>query len=274
MDDAIFTHDAPSVYFGQRDRLSNSGIKELLRCPARFKAMMDGEDEEKTTPALLLGSLFHAMTLEPERVPTTYAMRKNPGNTKAGKEEAAEAAEKGITLIAMDMWQQAAAMSESARRNPFLTTALAQDGFSAETSIYWEQDGVPCKARLDGIAEIPGFGLCVIDLKSTTDASPEGIARHMFDFGYHRQAAWYSHAMAMVNKPVQAFVFVFVEKDAPYVSTAITVAEDAIGLAHDEIRKALRLYKDCAASGIWPGYTSDIVTTVDLPAFAYRRADK
>lgn len=273
MADAIITHDAPGVYFGQRERLSNSGIKELLRCPARFKAMMDGEEEEKTSPALLLGSLFHAMTLEPESVAGVFARRQNPGNTKAGKEEAAAAAEKGVTLVSPDMWAQAEAMAESARANPFLAAALKDANFEAETSIYWDQNGVPCKARLDGIAEIPGFGRCVIDLKSTTDASPEGIGRHMADFGYHRQAAWYSHAMAMVERPVQAFVFVFVEKDAPYVSTAVTVAEDAIGLAHDEIRRALRLYAECTASGVWPGYTSDIITTIDLPAYAYRRAE-
>ena len=271
MADAIFTHDSPETYFGKRDHLSNSGMKELLRCPARFKAMMDGE-EEKATPAMLLGSLFHAMTLEPDRVAEAYAVRNNPGNTKAGKEEAAAAAEKGITLIAPDMWEQAKAMAGSARNNPFLAAALKDENFSAESSIYWEQDGVPCKARLDGIAEIPGFGRCVIDLKSTTDASPDGISRHMWDFGYHRQAAWYSHAMAMVNQPAQAFVFVFVEKDAPYVSTAVTVADVAVGLAYDEIRTALRLYAECTASGVWPGYTTDIVTTIDLPAYAYRRA--
>ena len=273
MADAIITHDAPGVYFGKRERLSNSGIKELLRCPARFKAMMDG-DEEKATPALLLGSLFHAMTLEPEKVPDYFAKRENPGNTKAGKEESAAAAVKGITLISPDMWEQAVAMSESARNNTFLAAALKDANFQAETSIYWDQNGVPCKARLDGIAEIPGFGLCVIDLKSTTDASPEGIARHMCDFGYHRQAAWYSHAMAMVDRPVQAFVFVFVEKEPPYVSTAVTVAEEAIGLAHDEIRRALSLYSECMETGVWPGYTSEIVTTIDLPAYAYRRAEQ
>ena len=268
--DVTVVRDQASTYHATK-ALSKSSMDDLLRCPAHFKATLDAMGEaEKTTDAMLLGSVFHALVLEPDS--GDYAPKKNSGNTKAGKEEAAEAAEKGITLVTQTMWDQALCMAMSVRSHPLMETALSVDDWQAETSIYWtERDGMPCKARVDAIATIPGFGRCAIDLKSTTDASPDGISKHIYDYGYHRQAAWYQHALSLAGMECRRFIFLFVEKSAPYLCTAVTVAEPAMQMAMDEIRGALDLYEQCANAGIWPGYSTDIVTEVDLPAYAYKR---
>ena len=163
-------------------------------------------------------------------------------------------------------------MSVAASLHPVFKAARGANDWQAETSVYWQERGsIPCKARIDALASLPGFGLCAIDLKSTTDASPDAISKHVYDYGYHRQAAWYLHALKAAGMDARQFVFLFVEKAAPYLTTAVTVAESAIGVAYDEIRSALDKYEECAASGVWPGYTNEIVTEVDLPAWAYRR---
>lgn len=270
---ARMLHDEARAYHSTK-ALSKSSMDALLRCPAHFKQTLDEMDgtEHGQTPAMLMGSIFHAMTLEPFSLDAQYRVRRNSGSTKAGKEEAAEAAAQGVALVAPDVWETCRAMSAAASLHPLFKAARAARDWQAETSIYWQERGsIPCKARIDAVASLPGFGLCAIDLKSTTDASPDAISKHIYDYGYHRQAAWYLHALRRAGMDARQFVFLFCEKAAPYLTTAVTVAESAIGVAYDEIRSALDKYEECAASGVWPGYTNEIVTEIDLPAWAYRR---
>lgn len=264
--------DSPEIYHGAK-ALSNSGISELLRCPARFKAMLDrmGTDQDSQTEAMLCGSVFHAMALEPGAVAARYRRQEKPGNTKAGKEEAASARAEGVALIKSDMWARCTAMSKAVQNHPLFAAAKRADDFMSEISVYWREGPVPCKARIDAVASIPGFGPCIIDLKSTQDASPAAIEKSLYNFGYHRQAAWYRRALGAVGVYAPVFVLIFVEKDAPHVVTAANVAESAQGEALGDIGCAVETYKECSASGIWPGYTRELVTEIDIPAWAYRR---
>ena len=254
--------------------LSKSSMDDLLKCPALFKQTLDNMGQEETpTPAMILGSLFHAMVLEPASIGTAWDIRRNSGNTKAGKEEAALAAEKGITLVAPDVWHTCEKMKDAAVSHPLIKAAMqAEPCWRTETSIYWtERESIPCKARIDAMATIPGYGLCLIDLKSTQDASIDGISRHIYDYGYYRQAAWYTHAAQVAGLDPVAFIFLFVEKQEPWLATAVTINENALFLAQEEINGALDTYEHCAAEGVWPGYTTEIITEIDLPAWAYRR---
>ena len=272
MNQARIVKDTPEVYHGTK-ALSNSGIREMLRCPARFKAMLDrmGTDAGTQTEVMLCGSVFHAMTLEPDAVAARYRRQEHCGNTKAGKEEAFSAREAGITLVKPDMWERCTAMSQAMRAHPLFAAARRADDFMAEVSVYWQEGTVPCKARIDAVASIPGFGPCIIDLKSTRDASPAAIEKSLYNFGYHRQAAWYRRALNAVGIYAPVFVLIFVEKDAPHVITAANVAESAQGEALEDIKLAVNTYKGCSSSGIWPGYTHEIVTEIGLPSWAYRR---
>lgn len=272
---ATITHDAAAVYHGTKS-LSNSSMGQLLRCPALFQqtlSEMDG-DEHAETSAKLFGRVFHTMVLEPDKTADEFAPKQNPGNTKAGKEEAAAAKEKGITLVSSDTWEVASAMAASANAHPLIVAAKRSPAWETEMSVYWhERDHIPCKARVDAMAEIEGVpGICVIDLKSTIDASPAGISKHILDYGYHRQAAWYTHALRKCGRQANTFIFLFVEKQPPYICTAVTIEEAAIQLAYADIRLALDIYERCEASGEWPGYTTDIITEIGLPEWAYRRA--
>lgn len=253
--------------------LSKSSMDDLLKCPALFKQTLDNMgQEEAPTPAMILGSLFHHMVLETSTLLEHWGVKRNSGASKAGKEEAALAAEKGITLVSPDVWETCEKMQSAALSHPLMRAAMAATDCRTETSIYWTERGsIPCKARIDAMATIPGIGLCLIDLKSTNDASPDGISKHLYDYGYHRQAAWYTHALKTAGLEPKAFVFLFCEKQSPYLTTAATVSENALWLALEEINGALDTYEHCAAEGVWPGYTNEIITEIDLPAWAYRR---
>lgn len=272
MDGAIIK-DTPSAYHG-RMALSNSGMNELLRCPAHLKTLLDrSAQEEPPSEALLAGSLMHCMVLEPEEMNSRYAPKMFSGATKAGKEEKTRADEMGITLVSKDTWNDCKAMSESILNHPIMRAAKDSGDLRTEQSVYWteRQGTVPCKARVDAIATIPGVGLCAIDLKTTRDASLASLEKSLYNYGYHRQAAWYRRGLRAAGHEVSAFIFLFVEKEAPFLTVGVNVAEAAQEAALDEIRNCVDTFADCMASGIWPGYTESPVIELDLPAWAYKR---
>ena len=265
--------DEPSAYFG-RMALSNSGMSELMRCPAHLKAMLDRcGQEDNTNGAFLAGSLFHCMGLEPSEVSVRYRLKANRGNTKAGKEEAEMAARDGVQLVSQDMWETCSAMAAAALRHPVMRSAHAAGDLRTEQSVYWtELNGtVPCKARVDALVTLPNYGLCAIDLKTTRDASLSAIEKSLYTYGYHRQAAWYRRGLRSAGMDVRGFLFLFVEKEPPYLTVATSISEGAQALALDEIKDCVETFAGCMASGVWPGYTESPVIELDLPAWAYKR---
>lgn len=271
--EGMIIKDKQAAYYG-RLALSNSGMGELLRCPAHLKAMLDrcGQDD-KTNDAFTAGSLLHCMVLEPSEVSSRYRVKVNRGNTKAGKEEAEKAAEDGVQLVSQDMWETCSAMADAALRHPVMRSAHAAGDLRTEQSVYWTERGgtVPCKARVDALVTLPNYGLCAIDLKTTRDASLAAIEKSLYTYGYHRQAAWYLRGLRSAGMEVRAFLFLFVEKEPPYLTVATNISEGAQELALDEIRNCVDTFADCMASGIWPGYTESPVIELDLPAWAYKR---
>ncbi len=264
--------DAPEAYYA-RWALSNSGMGELLRCPARLKALLDRAGErDADTPAMLTGRLLHCMVLEPEALAARWRRKNFSGTTKEGRAESAAARADGVTLVPAPTWDDCEAMRAALMTHPAIGNARHRE---TEVSVYWEErDGlVPCKARVDMLAEIPGFGPVAIDLKTTCDASPRELERGLLRFGYARQAAWYLRGLRAAGRDVRAFVFVAVEKTAPHVVTAYTVSADARERALRDIERCVETFAQCTARGQWPGYTESPIVELDLPAWAYRQEE-
>lgn len=269
----ISTADTPEQYHAVK-AVSNSGITKILRCPALFRAWQNGEAEEPKSDALLFGNVFHCLALEPETFASRYAVKRENGATKAGKEEKSAAQAAGVQLVALEMFDAAKGMAEAVRRQKLVQRMNEAPDVMREVSVYWTESvsgvEIPCKARIDFLATVLGFGMVTCDLKSITDASPEELSRSMFKWGYHRQAAWYRRALAAVGIPSEVFVLLAVEKAAPYIVTPANVAPAARLYGEGECERALSIYADCVKSGEWPCYTKEILE-LDLPEWVYRK---
>jgi hypothetical protein len=116
-----------------------------------------------------------------------------------------------------------------------------------------------CKCRPDWFD-----GTTIVDLKTCQDASPASFAKAVANFGYQIQAAHY-----LAGTLATRFIFVAVEKTAPY---AIGVYElNTEALIHGSIARhnALQRIQDCRAINEWPGYT-DGIQTLQLPGWALK----
>jgi hypothetical protein len=270
MNARISTTDTPEQYHAVK-AVSNSGIGLLLDCPARFKAWRDG-GVEKETESMLHGNVFHCLSLEPEAFSSRYAKKHHSGTTKGGKAEKEEAERAGLVQVKIDMYHSASEMAGAVRNHKLIGALFRQPDAMREVSIYWLETVsgiiVPCKARIDWRGMF-GKSRVAIDLKSTTDASPEELKRSIYNYGYHRQGAWYQRALQAAGIDVDAFVLVAVEKEEPYIVTPTTIAEPAIQKGTDECNEALEIYAKCETENDWPCYTEEIIT-LDLPPYAYR----
>ena len=259
----------PFEAYALAEGLNKSSIDKLLLCPAEYKAAKDSPAEP--TPAMRFGSMFHARVLQPEEYARTYHVLTADSRTKAGKEEKAAAENDGLTCISLADFERASAMLQNLTKHPRVDALLNKLGGDSEVSMFWDADidGEPlqAKGRIDRLAILPGGDVIATDIKTTSGGlTPDAISRHIAQFAYHRQSAWYVNGLARNGLAVRAFVFVFIQTSPPYLCTAVTLDEQAEALGMRECRMAARIFRECMTSDTWPGYSTEI-EEIGLPVW-------
>lgn len=248
--------------------LSSTGARRLIEpsCPAKFAWIREHGEEPKAHYDL--GHAAHrAVLTEGEVIEVVDA---EDWRTKAAREarDAARVAGK-IPLLAKDA-SVVEAMAAQIREHPIAGRLFAPGSGLAEQSLFWrdKDSGIWRRARLDWLPHVTARRRMVVpDYKSTTAADPESLRASVARWGYHQQAAWYLDGVEALglspgHKP--ALVFVFQEKDPPYVVTVVELDMKAHAIGRLRNRRAIDTYVQCTETGRWPGY-SDEVVLVDLP---------
>jgi hypothetical protein len=259
----------PAVEYHGIRALSASRLKAFLRSPAHLRHM---DENPYTGAALAFGDAFHTAVLEPQRFAEEYIVAPDVDRrTKDGKAawQMFLDANPDKTIVSHDDWLAITAMAREVLLHPTASDLLAGRS-ETEISMLWLASAAgekfPCKARIDAYNSVDR---CIIDLKTTQDASPEGFARSVANFSYHVQAAWYIDAMRAANFEVDSMVFIAVEKAAPYGVSCLILDEDAINEGRRRIANALPKYAICASQNRWPTY-DDGIQTISLPRWAVR----
>jgi hypothetical protein len=122
---------------------------------------------------------------------------------------------------------------------------------------------VPCRAKADWLRPDG-----IVDYKTAESASPAGLPRTVHNYGYYVQAAFYLRGFRATHPGVEPFfAFVTQEKDAPYLTLPFQLTERALAYGDRLCAEALRRYRDCSESDVWPGYEHSIEDLIDLPAY-------
>lgn len=240
--------------------VSASHIKEAMRSPYHYWARFLDSNRKPVEPtaAMRFGSLVHTAVLEPEELLQRYGVAPDR-RTKAGKEQAERMAADGIEAITEADMTMALSMAASVRNHPAAAALLAKG--KAEQSFWWDDlpTGLRCKCRPDWY-----HGTTVVDLKTCADASPAAFARSVATYNYHIQAAHYLAGLHGAER----FVFVAVEKTAPYAVAVYELDAAAMALGRTMRDNALEVIATCKAADSWPGYGDTSVQTLSLPAWA------
>ena len=258
-------HDMPAPDYHAHPAISKSGLDQFRKSPAHYKHWLTAPREE--TAAMRLGTLTHLSVFQPElyrsRVVVAPIVDRR---TKEGKSiwEQFKVENEGKNIVTIDEYQMIREMTTSVRGSD---AGLMITGGAAEVSLFAAQNGVDCKGRLDYVV-----GDVIVDLKTCEDASPAGFARSVANYRYHVQAAHYLALARELGMEAKRFVFIAVEKEAPYAIARYELdAADRL-MAENERQKHLSRLASCQAFDSWPSYSYEI-KTLSLPKWANNNND-
>lgn len=243
-------------YHGASDWLGSTSIKTLaMRTPAHYK----WESENRIyKDAYTFGSAVHSLALEGD---TSLFEIVDAANwmTKAAKEAKAEALAAGKYPMLPKEYADVVACRDSIMAHPLASKALT--GHIAEQSVFHiGDDGVQVKVRPD--AYKPGL---IVDLKTTVSADPNEFARTAYSLGYFISAAMYVDTWKAVTGEDVGFLFLLVEKTAPFLVSVVELDKEALDYGRSMVERGKRIWQECQASGEWPGYPN---ATIALPKYA------
>ena len=228
---------------------SSHGLQTIAkRSPYAYRNAVDTPSE-----AMALGTLAHALILEPHRE-SQYAI--SPAfdrRTKAGKELTAqfEADCAGKTIVTREDWDRARGMRDAVWSRDHTRALLESPGQAESTVTLQHPDyGVPCKCRPDRITD--GYPL-IVDLKTAQSAGPRDFMRACWNYGYQGQAWFYRHMLHLETCEAHGFVFVVVESAPPHDVALYELSDRELAEGETVIRKGLDLYRRCSEAGVWPG---------------------
>jgi len=250
-----------SEYFNEfRSYLSSTDIRRILRSPAHYK-----NPTIQDSPALAFGSLVHEFVLLPDVAEARYRPKANvDGRTKEGKAvrdwEASLAAQQGVKFIAEADYNAATSIATSIRTH-MGATSLFTSGVAETAGIISDFLGVNCRIKPDYRTDNH-----IVDLKTCVDARPDPFVRSVINFSYQVQAALYVDVAEAIDGKKRDFYWVAVEKDAPYAVAVYKASDEMLEHGRQQYRKAIDLYKECAALDLWPAYSQQ-VQTLELPGW-------
>jgi hypothetical protein len=269
LDDGIYTRQqVPRDEYDRMPRLNWSKLKRLGRSGAHFNhARLQPHVD---TDPMKLGRITALAVFEPERFRAEVAVFE--GKVRSGKDwDDFVELNPDSEIATKAMHETALAIGRAVRADKDAMRYLS--GGKGEQTVLWtyrmppagELEGweVQIKSRLDFITAAD----VVSDLKTTIDASPEAFGRTCMNLDYLAQGAMYVDGVKAVTGREMPYVFVAVEKSAPYVVQVYEVDEEQLQLGRDRYRGLLATYNAYAQASRWPGYF-DGPTKLVLPQWA------
>ena len=235
--------------------MSSHLLADFRESPALYRKEINGEIEQKDTPAFVLGRAAHSLILEGRTVfDRDFVVTDGPVNPKTGEPYGAKTKAYAEWLAVQDRevvsgkdYSFILNLQRSVHLHAAASELLASG--EAEGVVRIEYCGVPCQIRMDWFS--PESGL--VDLK--TCDSLRWFESDCRRYGYIHQLAFYRAILRIVtgkNFPVH---IIAVEKNEPFSAGVWKLTDELLGLAELSNKSALERFRACCISGVWPtGY--------------------
>jgi len=255
---------------------SKSMLTKFMPDPKWWKAT----PPQTYTGAMKFGNLVDCLALTPLAFEAEYVIapqyypceptKKDPRTEKPWNMAAnfckdwAEAQTKGIINQADFMESMQAVNNLKA----FPAYAELMQGADTQVALFGELEGVKVKALLDILPRCEKFSHALADMKTTNEMSEQHFARTVARFGYHRQGALYLDLYnAITGENRDTFYIVWVNSKAPFQCAMRPLSPSALSEGRRWYKSALRQWKQCITTDVWPSPWDDTETPTDLPAF-------
>ena len=235
------------------------------------------KEKREPTTAMIMGTLVHQSILEPEKpfpqiVVKPEGMQFRSAADKAWRDEHLKAGRIILNEKGKDSIEQLNGMVSSIKAHPFCNR-IFQHGESEVSGFTRQTHGLLRKIRIDWLPH----GNALVDIKTVAGEADEStVSKVLYDMRYYTQAAWYLDCWndLMPEEPRKSFIFIFVEKTAPYLVALYYLSEDKPELDDGtlqlgRIRNAQNLAAIAGArkTGIYHGYCES-PQRISIPEYA------
>lgn len=256
----MIVHDLPDDAYHSRPELSSTGARSLLPefkgSPAKF---IWDKAHPRTTKAYDVGHAVHAKVLgtglQAVAYPEDLLASNGAASTKAAKGWAQEQRDNGFVPMKSVEVNVINKITEAVLADTDARKVLEQP--HRETSIFsTSPEGVPVRARFDIYGNTDAA-----DLKTTTDASARGFNKHVLEYGYFVQEAWYRDVhLFETGEELDTFKFLAVETSGPYQVAVHELDDSYRDIGRKLAREARDVYQRCIDTGTWPGIDGDTLS--------------
>ena len=224
-----------------KDRpLSYSSLKEFSKSPSHYINYVFSKREP--SKEMNMGSLIHLLLLQPDEFSKQFAVSPSVDRrTAVGKEKYNEfvAQSEGKSVVSEEELELANQICSRLLSNGSVKTYI--DSCTAYEQ-EWKADihGLPFRGFIDGKADE-----YTIEIKTTSDASPDAFIRDFYNRKYHIQAALYYLATGLMP------IYIVIETKAPYNFFIANIHLDYIGLGLKEVEDLANKFKECMTLSAW-----------------------
>jgi hypothetical protein len=239
------------------DAISSSDVKMVYgKSLAHWKAKV-----YKSSTVFDVGTAVHAMCLESEKNIVIRGPETRRGKAWIEAYEEAQASDQ--TLLTTSDYDLARNIADSVLFHP-AGQRMAGPTTVNEASFFATdpETGLKIKCRPDSLWDAKGV---MYDLKTCQDASPRGVAKDMVTYNYAIQAAFYMHVMNCAGRKADQFVFVNVEKAAPYAVSTNILSPEYLAWGKQKMHETLRQIAEANQTQKWDTGWSETTNVVVLP---------
>ena len=258
MDTNFIIHEPANEYHARSrsgEFMSSHLLADFRESPALYRKEINGEIEQKDTPAFVLGRAAHSLILEGRAsFDRDFVVSDGPVNPRTGEPYGAKTKTYADWLATQDRevvsgkdYSFILNLQRSVHLHAAASELLAKG--EAEGVVRAEYCGVPCQIRMDWFS--PESGL--VDLK--TCDSLKWFEVDCRRYGYIFQLAFYRTVIRIVTGVTVPIHISAVEKNEPFATGVWQLTGEVLDLAERSNEATLDRYKKCQHTGIWPtGY--------------------
>jgi len=197
-----------------------------------------------------IGTAAHSLLLEGDD--RMLVVDADDWRTKAAKEARAGARRDGKIPVLARQAASVRAMVGAARE--FLKDCEITEYWNeadSEVAAIWREASVWLRCRFDRLSK---NHRCIIDYKTTENASPEVFSRQITRMGYHIQESFYRRAVRALGEKDPAFVFLAQSCEPPYECSLHGCDPAMKEIADAEVDRAVQEWRVCLQTNKWPSY--------------------
>lgn len=287
-------HSITNEQYNSSEGISRSQLMLMNQSPYHFwYGVVSGLAAKKeATPAMVIGSAFHTLLLEPHLFEYEYCIKpelyKMPPELRLkdfgrelfeeNKKERAEIKEKnsiineeferlsaGKIVLTREQYTKTKAMADGVRIHESVTLLLSDAQY--EQSIYWtdKDTGLQFKVRPD----VWSTKMCV-DIKTAADVATYKFKSACLEHGYYLQAGMIYEACKAIGQPIEIFSHLVIEKEAPYAPKVFVMSDKALQFGIDQFMVLKERLAECYAKNKWEAYR---VEELDISEYAVNQLE-